>query len=161
MTPPRVDRRPPTVWNIEQSQTFLQAVAGHRWHAIYLIALTTGARRGEILGMEWQNIRWEARTIAIEKTVVELSGRATITEPKTKQSRRTIVLPNVVLDLLKEHAISSGLIFPSKNGGPLSPRNLLRHYYSVLDRINVPRIRFHGYASYSCDNIASKRHSSS
>ncbi len=143
VTPPRVDKQIPTVWNIEESKKFLKAVEGHRWYGIYLIALTTGARRGEILGMEWQNIRWDAGTISIEKTVSEIKGKAVVTMPKTAKSLRTIVLPSVVVNLLKENMEKSGFIFTSLNGTPITPRNLLRHFYSVLEKINVPKIRFH------------------
>lgn len=143
VTPPRVDKKPPNVWKVEEAQTFLNAVRGHRFYGIYLIALTTGARRGEILGLEWQNINWPKGTITIDKTVNEIKGRAVITDPKTKASRRTIALPSVVLDLLRQDPAEKGLIFPSTTGGPLSPRNLLRHYYSVLDTLSIPHIRFH------------------
>jgi integrase len=143
VTPPRIDKQVPSVWTIEEAKTFLSAVSDHRWYGIYLIALTTGARRGEILGMEWQNINWIKGTITINKTIVEIKGKATITSPKTKLSSRTIVLPSLVLDLLKENRKSSVWIFPSERGNPLSPRNLLRHFYSVLEKLDVPKIRFH------------------
>lgn len=143
VTPPRVEKHVPNVWSIEQAQQFLKAVEGHRWHGIYLIALTTGARRGEILGMEWQNINWENGTISIEKAVSEIKGKAVITAPKTKRSLRTIALPDVVLNLLRKNKQTKGLIFKSLNGTPLTPRNVLRHFYSVLDDLDIPRIRFH------------------
>lgn len=143
VSPPRVEKKIPSVWTIKEAKTFLSAVEGHRWYGIYLIALTTGARRGEILGMEWQNINWSASTIGIEKTISEIKGRAVITAPKTARSRRTIVLPDVVLDLLKENRQPKGFIFLSLNDTPITPRNLLRHYYSVLDKLDLPRIRFH------------------
>lgn len=143
VTPPRVEKKPPQVWTIDQAQTFLSAVKGHRWEGIYLIALTTGARRGEILGLEWDNLNWSKHTIAIQKTINEIKGRAVVTDPKTKQSRRMISLPNVVIDLLKQNPKLTGWIFPSETGTPITPRNLLRHYYSVLDGLDIPHIRFH------------------
>lgn len=143
VTPPRVDKRPPSVWTVNEAKAFLGAVTGHRWEGIYLIALTTGARRGEILGMEWQNINWNKGTITIVKTVNEIRGRATVGDPKTKLSRRTIVLPSVVVDLLRSNRKSSGWIFPSEKGTPITPRNLLRHFYSVLNTLDIPHIRFH------------------
>jgi integrase len=143
VTPPRVDRHAPSVWTIEEAKTFLSAVEGHRWHGVYLIALTTGARRGEILGMEWQNINWTKGTVTIVKTISEIKGKAVVTNPKTKLSRRTIALPVVVLELLKLNQKSTGWVFPSERGTQMSPRNLLRHFYSVLERLDIPKIRFH------------------
>jgi integrase len=84
VTPPRVDKKPPKVWTVEQAQKFLSAVAEHRWYAIYLIALTTGARRGEILGLSWKSLNWEAGTITIEKSVQLINNKVVITDPKTR-----------------------------------------------------------------------------
>ncbi len=143
VTPPKVQRKIPKVWTIDQAQTFLGAVRDHQYFGIYLIALTTGSRRGEILGMEWENIDWNKSTISIKKTVVELKGVATISTPKTAKSARKIVLPQVVIDHLKTYPDKQGFIFQSKANTPVHPRNLLRHFYSVLDSVDVPRIRFH------------------
>lgn len=143
VTPPKVDKRTPSVWTVEQAQSFLRATAEHRWHAIYLIALTSGARRGEILGMEWQNLNWARSTITISKTIVEVKGVAKVSDPKTRQSRRTITLPDIVISTLRPLRQEGGYIFQSQIGTPVHPRNLLRHFYSVLDELDIPRIRFH------------------
>jgi integrase len=143
VTPPRVKKTPPNVWTIEESKKFLLAVAEHRWYLIYLIALTTGARRGEILGMEWQNINWEANTISIEKTVLEINYKLVISEPKTKYARRTIALPQIVVDTLKPNQRVDGLIFQTSNKTPVAPRNLIRHFKQVIGEAGLPNIRFH------------------
>lgn len=156
VTPPRIEKRIPTVWTIEESQKFLRAVSEHKWYAIYLIALTTGARRGEILGLEWKNVNWAKSTVIIQKTIVEVKGVAKITDPKTALSRRTITLPAIVLDLLKTHPIKEGFIFESEAGTPIHPRNLLRHFYSVLDDLDIPRIRFHDLR-HTCATILLQR----
>lgn len=143
VTPPRAEKSIPEVWSIEQAQEFLQAVREHRWYTIYLIALTTGARRGEILGLEWENIDFDRKTVSIQKTVSEISGKPVIGKPKTKRSRRKISLPDIVIDALKELGGGTGFVFTTSNNTPITPRNLLRHYYSVLDELDIPRIRFH------------------
>jgi integrase len=143
VTPPRVEKTPPKVWTIEESQKFLLAVAEHRWYSIYLIALTTGARRGEILGMEWENINWTAKTISIEKTVLEVGYKTVVGEPKTKHARRTISLPQIVIDTLKDNQRVSGFIFQTSNKTPISPRNLIRHFKQVSREAELPDIRFH------------------
>ena len=125
VTPPRVEKSTPKVWTVEQAQTFLKAVKGHRWEGVYLIALCLGARRGEILGMEWENVNWQRGTITIEKTIVELRGKAVVTPPKTHKSRRTLTLPDVVLNLLKQNPQNTGFIFISSTGTPIHPRNWL------------------------------------
>lgn len=143
VTPPRPEKSVPEVWSVEQAQEFLQAVREHRWYAIYLIALTTGARRGEILGLEWENIDFTRKTVSIQKTVSEIRGKPVIGKPKTQRSRRKISLPDIVIDALKELGGGTGFVFTTSNNTPITPRNLLRHYYSVLDDLDIPRIRFH------------------
>ena len=143
VTPPRPEKRVPEVWNVEQAQEFLRAVRDHRWYAIYLIALTTGARRGEILGLEWENIDFDRKTVSIQKTVSEIRGKPVIGEPKTQRSRRKISLPDIVIDSLEELGRGTGFIFTTSNGTPVAPRNLLRHYYRVLGSLDIPTIRFH------------------
>ncbi|MEZ4540726.1 MAG: tyrosine-type recombinase/integrase [Chloroflexota bacterium] len=143
VTPPKVDKLPPRVWSIEEAQKFLSSVLEHRWYSIYLIALTTGARRGEILGMEWQNIDWDRGTISILKTISEIDNKIVISQPKTQRSRRTITLPQVVLDSLKKTKGVSGFIFQTSAGTPVAPRNLVRHFHEASDSIGLPKIRFH------------------
>ncbi len=143
VTPPRPDKSLPEIWSVVQAQTFLNAVREHRWYAIYLIALTTGARRGEILGLEWENIDLAGKSASIQKTISEIGGKAIIGEPKTKRSRRTISLPDIVIAALKDMESNNGFVFTTSNDTPIIPRNLLRHYYSVLDRLDIPKIRFH------------------
>lgn len=156
VTPPRADKTPPNVWTIDEAQRFLSAVSGHRWHAIYLIALTTGARRGEILGMEWQNINWSKGSISILRTVSELNGQIIISEPKTAKSRRVVTLPKVVLDALKPNQKPSGLIFQTGKGTPIAPRNLVRHFHKVSDELGLPHIRFHDLRHTSATILLSK-----
>jgi integrase len=143
VTPPRIEKIHPEVWTVQEAQQFLEATSEHRWHAIYLIALTTGARRGEILGMEWENIDWNRGTISIVKSITEVNGQAMISSPKTKRASRTVSLPHLVLDALEPVRQENGFIFQTSAGTPVAPRNLLRHFHSVLDTLDIPRIRFH------------------
>ena len=143
VTPPRPEKSVPEVWSVEQAQEFLQAVRDHRWYAIYLIGLTTGARRGEILGLEWENIDFDRKSVGIQKTISEIRGRVVVGKPKTKRSRRVISLPDIVIDSLKALGRGTGFVFTTSKNTPITPRNLLRHYYSVLDNLDIPKIRFH------------------
>ena len=102
--------------------------------------------------MEWQNLLWNKSTISIEKTVTEVNGRAMVGEPKTKSSRRTIALPEVVLEALKPNKKPEGFIFQTSAGTPIAPRNLLRHFYLAMERAGVPRISFHSLR-HSCATI--------
>jgi integrase len=143
VTPPKVDRIRPNVWTVEQAQCFLQSTKDHKWYGIYLIALTTGARRGEILGLTWENIDWDRKTLTIDKTVITVKNRVVISEPKTRYSRRTISAPQTVLDTLYENKGISGLIFKTSVGTPIGPNNLIRDFKNETRKAGLPIIRFH------------------
>ncbi|MAT96375.1 MAG: hypothetical protein CL608_04460 [Anaerolineaceae bacterium] len=147
VTPPRIEKKVPVVWSADQAKIFLDTVKEHSYYPIYLIALTTGARRGEILGLEWKNLSFTENAISIQKTIQEVSGKTVVGTPKTSGSRRKLTLPPITLDALKEHQNKTkqteGFIFTTSVGTPISPRNLLRHFYKAIDQANLPRIRFH------------------
>jgi integrase len=143
VTPPKPDRALPNVWSVEEAQRFLIAVASHRWYAIYLIALTTGARRGEILGMERQHFDWSRSTVSIVRTVSEIDNKLVVSDPKTPRSRRVIPLPKIVVDALEVDKRASGFVFTTSAGTPVAPRNLVRHFHEVSEEQGLPRIRFH------------------
>jgi integrase len=141
---PRVERHAVEPLTEAQATALLQAVAGHRLEALYRIALGLGLRRGEVLALRWVDIDLKARTLRV-------------TAGKTASSTRTLPLPETLVDALKVHEQrqqveraesdawrDQGLVFPSEVGTPISGRNLLRHFKSVLKRVGLPQtIRFH------------------
>ncbi len=104
--------------------------------AILTLAVTTGMRRGELLGLHWQDIDFERGSLQVRRTMNRISGHGLReTEPKTAQSRRNIVLPQFVVEVLKEHrarqreeCLQAGdawkdhdLVFSTRRGGFLDP----------------------------------------
>jgi integrase len=158
VTPPRWTRREMSVWTLDEARRFL-AVADQSHHGpIWALALATGMRRGELLGLRWQDVDWERGTVSVRQTVTVLKGAAHIGPPKTKSARRTITVePPEVLDALKEHrraqyerrlAVGPGwqqhdLVFSTGIGTPINPGNLDRDFYRLVGRASVPRIRIH------------------
>jgi integrase len=104
-------------------------------------------RQGEILGLRWEDVDFGNKTLSINQSVQDVGGRVTITQPKTKTSKRIVALSEFALQTLKEHQDqarkNSGLLFTTSNETPISPRNLLRHFYKALKKADVPKIRFH------------------
>lgn len=141
---PRVERHTVEPLTEAQATALLQAVAGHRLEALYRIALGLGLRRGEVLALRWVDVDLKARTLRV-------------TAGKTASSTRTLPVPETLVDALKAHEQRQqveraeddawrdhGLVFPSEVGTPISGRNLLRHFKSVLKRAGLPQtIRFH------------------
>src|SRR5437879_10018678 len=101
---PRVTRHHIQPLNKEQAQQLLHAAKGHRLEALITVALATGMRRGELLALRWSDIHFDAGSIQVQRTVNRFNGHGHIeSEPKTVGSRRNIVLPQFVLDVLRVH----------------------------------------------------------
>lgn len=123
---------------------------GHKYtyHAV-LLALALGARLGEILGLNWDNIDTDKHTLSIKKTVVEVKGGLQFDTPKSKASNRTISVAASVLDEIfkrKEASAESNaspLVFHTRTSEPVSPRNMSRAFRCLLRKCKLVGFRFH------------------
>ncbi len=145
---PVVKRKTPAVWDVDQAKKFLEHVKPDRFYPIYALAIATGMREGEILGVHYEDIQWAAGTLHVRHAVQYLAGQGVIlTEPKTDNAKRTIKVPEFAMQVLKEHAkrekINQGFLFRTRNQTPFAPRNLLRHFHAAMEEAGLPRIRFH------------------
>jgi integrase len=119
-----------------------------RLFPILFLALRVGLRRGEILGLQWQDIRWDKGLIQIRRAVVPDGGKVMVTGVKTESSERDIPLTKAVREVLEEQrdrVMEMKLppecpwVFPSEAGTPLNPHNVLRSYYRLLEIENDAR----------------------
>ena len=92
------------VWDAEQLQGFLASVAGDRLFALWRVLALTGMRRGEALGLRWENINMEQGSLTIRRALVPVNGVVQVSEPKTRRGRRTIGLDPETLEALRAHA---------------------------------------------------------
>src|SRR5664280_1834470 len=133
------------VLNPGQIRAFLEAIPNQKYQMLFLTAIMTGARQGEILGLKWSDVDFEKKQMHIKRTF----NHERFFTPKTKESIRSIDLaPMMVLELKKWKLASGGinevLIFPSEAGSPISPQNLTRSYFKpALKVAGLPEIRFH------------------
>ncbi|KQR27267.1 site-specific integrase [Deinococcus sp. Leaf326] len=144
--PPKVKRNEMRVWTPEQARAFLSAAEGHRYYALYYVALATGMRRGELLALRWADIDTVARTANVGRTAVYVGGKLRDSTPKTAAGNRVVSLGQDVLDILTTHRLSFGygeLIFGSRAGTYLNPSNVARAFERFCEQAGVPRIRFH------------------
>jgi integrase len=129
------------VWDEEQVRLFLaQAQRFSPYYPLYLAALTTGMRQGELLGLRWQDLNLALGTASVQQTLYRLAGRCLFKAPKTALSRRTIalapILVQVLRDLRSQHEdrrqllghqyVDHGLVFCQDNGKPLHANNMTR-----------------------------------
>jgi integrase len=157
--PPRVERFRIKPLSPEQARALLEAVKGHRLQALYAVALASGLRVGEILGLRWQEVDLEHGQMAVAQALQRQKGRGLVlTQTKTDRSRRTIALPAPLITALKAHRVrqleerlatgprwqDAGLVFTSNVGTGLEPRNLHRSFKIMLHKAGLPdSIRFH------------------
>jgi integrase len=145
---PRPKRKEFTTWSADEVNRFLEAIADHRWYPIYTMAIYTDMRQGEILGLHREDINLENGVVNVRHQVSAIRGQGlVITELKSAKSRRPITLPQSALEALKSYleliGVESGLVFTTSTGRPISPRNILRHFKSVIKETGLPDIRFH------------------
>ena len=143
VTAPTPDRIPPTTLTADQSKIFLKSVELHQWYPIYVLALTTGMRMGEILGLYWEDIDLDKGTLSIKRTIQLYNGRPLLGEPKTKASRRTISLTNYAKSVLNTIERTEGLVFTTRHKTPINQSNLYRHFRNAIKKAGLPTMRFH------------------
>lgn len=131
---------------------------GHRLFPLYLLALTTGMRRGELLGLKWENIDFKKRLIRVRTSLVDTDD-GYLLQDSTKTGKERIIGPvsEKIIAVLEEHKArqaqeflvlgrpekDKGLVFTSMEGTPISPRNLNRQFQTLIKKLKLPEINFH------------------
>ena len=158
--PPRLAEHELRVLDREQSRMLLAAAQGDRLEALYVLALSTGMRQGELLALRWSDISVDRRTLQVRATLQRTKADGyQLAAPKTKHSRRQITLTTLACEALRAHRtrqaaerLAAGsawdgaldLVFPNTIGRPLDGMNLLHYFfYPLLQRAGLTRIRFH------------------
>ncbi len=106
VVPPKTAHLDMKTLSPEQSRRFLNAVRGDRLEALYVLAITTGMRQGELLGLRWQDVDLTNGSVHIQTTMQRTKNGFEFSEPKTKKSRRQIVLTDVAKEALERHRIN-------------------------------------------------------
>lgn len=133
------------VFRPDEIRLFLDNVEGQKYETFFTLAIMSGARQGELIGVQWSDIDWYNSQIHIKRTYQH--GR--FYEPKSTTSKRKIDLGPTVIKKLKEWKIACmpndfDLVFPSDIGTPMDNNNLVRrHYEPALRRAGLRRIKFH------------------
>ena len=142
----------------DQAVQLLEAVKAHRLEALLITALATGMRRGELLSLRWSDISFEKRSLQVCRTMSRISGHGYVeSETKTAKGRRQILLPQFVVESLKQHRtrqlearLKAGkvwqernLVFCNQKGEFLDPSNLLKMFHKLLAKAGLPDVRFH------------------
>jgi integrase len=157
--PPRSRTREFRVLSAEEAARFLEAAKEDRLFALYVLALTTGMRLGELLALRWSDVSLETGEVRVTRKVSRIKGKGlTFSEPKTAKSRRSIVLAPMAVEALRQHRtaqlqerLAAGpaweeqdLVFPNLVGRPYERQNVSqRGFKRLLQKAGLPSIRFH------------------
>lgn len=155
--PPRVPPRDPAAMTLAEAQAILVAFAGHEFEHLVTLALATGLRLGELLGLAWADVDLTAGTLLARQQVQRLERRSQLVPVKTRRSRRALQLPQVALAALRARRqqqreqklkaggawVETGLVFTRLDGGLYNPSNVTRRFQHQLAKAGLPVIRFH------------------
>jgi integrase len=141
VTPQRPIRKEIKPLSQEQARTLLEVSRDDPLRAFYVLAVTTGMRNGELLGLQWKDVDLEGRTLRVRRTVFN----GVVSPPKTTAGNRTIRLTGLAIGALREHRLCeakwciSEWVFPSRRGTPLNVHNVHnRSWKPLLERAGLP-----------------------
>lgn len=144
---PRVEHKEMKTLDLTQLDQFFQEARNSGVFEQYYTELATGLRRGELLGLKWTDINYEARTISIRRQIQRLEGVVQEAPLKTKNAYRSIAVSQELLDILRakqeEENGRSQYVFSSPTGGPISPDSVLHMLHRVLHRAGLEQLRYH------------------
>lgn len=164
---PKAEHTEMQVLDEQQTATLLQAAEGTWLFAPLMVAATTGLRRGELLALRWRDVDLRTGQVSIIQAVDESKKDGiTLKEPKTKKSRRTVILPPMAIDVLRAHRTAQAqlrllqgetyhdhdLVFPRDDGSVRRPSNFSKAFACLLEKTGLPKVRphdlRHGHASH-------------
>lgn len=157
---PKMEKTEMRCFTPEETKVFLETAKTDKHYTLFLLAIHTGLRPEEYLGLQWKDIDFDQQALSVRRAVVwrRKGGGFFFTEPKTKKSRRSIPLSETLFAALKNHRRDTlkarmklhpeikklDLVFTSKAGTPIQPKNLRdRHFFPIRDEAGLPKIRLY------------------
>ena len=161
-------RKEMTLWTPAETVQFLEAARPHRLYAAFYLAVFTGLRRGELLGLRWKDLT--GPVLSVKQSLTVLGGTPHFTTPKTRKGERHITVSPDVLEVLAQHRLlqqaeatalgdawtDSGLIFTTEVGTLIHPRNFERTFKDLLKTADVTKARLHDLRHLHVSLLVSK-----
>jgi len=155
--PPRAERQEMRALDEDETASLLNLLAESRLYMPTMLAVTTGLRRGEILGLHWSNVDLATGTIAVVQSLEQTKEGLRFKSPKTHRSRRSIALPAITVEALRSHRATQAeerlalgpiyddrdLVCPRQGGAPWAPDAFSTAFAARVRRSALGRFRFH------------------
>ncbi len=158
VTPPSVIRHTGRWMDVKQAREFLASVVGHPLEPLFVVAASTGLRRGEVLGLTWDALDLDRGTLRVQRALYRYGGEYHLDTPKSRSSHRTVALPPRVVRVLRarrarqaEARLRIGeawfdrwdLVFTDDRGHPLAGETVTHAFQAALTVAGLPKFRFH------------------
>lgn len=142
---PKLEHREMKTLTADQLNSFLREAKESGVYEMYYLELATGLRRGELLGLKWDDIDLTNGVIHVRRQIARINGEVVEAPLKTKNAYRTLSIGPDAIAILKTQGRnpSGDYVFPSPSGGPISPDSVLNMLHRVLERAGLPKVRFH------------------
>jgi integrase len=156
--PPQPEQSEIEILDADQVEGVLKGLMGHFLHPMVSMALDTGMRRGELLGLQWGDVDLDRATVQVERSIEETRQGLRVKAPKTKCERRSVALPQRAVTTLRAHRLhqmqmrvalglgkltDATLLFTDRNGEMLWPDDLTRIWARVCLAKGLPKVTFH------------------
>jgi integrase len=155
---PSATRKPEMrAWTAEQLRQFLDEVSDHRLYPALFVAANTGMRRGEVLGLRWQDVDLERQRLSVRQALVNIAYQLQLADVKTQSSRRVVDLDERTVAVLRtwrrqqleeqllvgRREDESALVFAQPDGSPVHPDSFSQIFERHIAKSELPRIRLH------------------
>lgn len=155
--PVKVPRIEQQYWNVDEVNTFLESARGHIHFIAFYLAIFTGMRQGEILGLKWDSVDLENRMINVRRAIKRSEGGGELKDLKNSSSYRSITMSEGLMFELKTHKneqnrikmrvgkdySDQGFVVATKTGNFVLPTNLSRSFRTIRNKLDIKQIRFH------------------
>lgn len=164
--PPSVEARDLSPWSLDETLDFLSAARTDPLYAAFVLAIALGFRRGEVVGLRWENVDLERREIRVRTQRQRVGGEVYEDDPKGRRRKQTLPLPAICVAPLRWQRLrqtamrekagaaweETGYVFTTRTGRPIEPRNLYRSFTRVARSAGLRVIRLHD-ARHGCATL--------
>ena len=157
--PPRAEQNEVAMWDVPTLRRFLKVAGGSRYGDIYELGILTGLRRGELLGLGWNSIDFDAGYLMVVRTLQRIDGHGLVLDkPKTRKSKRSVALSPASLTLLRRIRVrqaelrlaageawqDDGFVFTQADGSPIDPNRVTRDFQKIVGAAGLPHLTLKG-----------------